>query len=319
IQSRLRIALPLQAPALAAATLLVSLYSATSYGLVITLGQGGIETLETQIAQSALQELDLQRAGLLALIQTLMTLSFFLIARRLGAKPTVLFGEEQVSADGSKIGAGLGLLLIASAGFVFWSVLSRALFEGEGLLGNLANLSGRGTRDILNLSVTDALGNSVRNLVISASLALAISWLLSKRRAGSWLLLPLVQTIFLIPLAYQIIAPARASLSSEMLEAAELDGASGIRLFGLIELPTLARPIGAAAALVGLGSLGEFGAASFLAYGSDATLPLVMFRLLSRPGTENLGMAMTAASLLILLAFLVVWVISSVQTERQRP
>ena len=350
IQSRLRIALPQQAPALAAATLLVALYSATSYGLVITLGQGEIETLETQIAQSALQELDLQRAGLLALIQTLMTLSFFLIARRLGAKPTVLFGEEQVSADGSRIGAGLGLLLIASAGFVFWSVLSRALFEGEGLLGNLANLSGRGTRDILNLSVTDALGNSVRNLVISASLALAISWLLSKRRAGfwvlipvgispvvigltalvlsgylptqiagSWLLLPLVQTIFLIPLAYQIIAPARASLSSEMLEAAELDGASGIRLFGLIELPTLARPIGAATALVGLGSLGEFGAASFLAYGSDATLPLVMFRLLSRPGTENLGMAMTAASLLILLAFLMVWVISSVQTERQRP
>ena len=349
LQARLRISLPQQAPALSAAGLLVALYSATSYGLVITLGQGEIQTLETQIAQAALQELNLGMAGILAVLQTLLTLSFFLVARKLGAKPTVLFGEESETSEDSRIGKVLGLVLIASAAFVFWGVFSRALFVGEGLLDNLANLAGRGTRDILNISVAQAFGNSLRNLLISTTVALAIAWLLSKLRvglivlipvgispvviglaalvlsgylptqvAGSWLLLPVVQTVFLIPLAYQILSPARRSISTEMLEAAQLDGAAGIRLFGLIELPTLAKPIGAAAALVGLGSLGEFGAASFLAYGSDATLPLVMFRLLARPGSENLGMAMTAASMLILLAFFVVWVISSAQTERQQ-
>ena len=106
-------------------------------------------------------------------------------------------------------------------------------------------------------------------------------------------------------------------MSGELIEAAKLDGANGIQLFGLVELPTLRKPLLAAAAIVSLGSLGEFGAASFLAYGSDATLPLVMFRLMSRPGAENLGMAMAAASVFILLALVVVWAISSAQTSRQ--
>lgn len=106
-------------------------------------------------------------------------------------------------------------------------------------------------------------------------------------------------------------------MSAELVEAAKLDGANGIQLFGLVELPTLRKPLFAAAAIVSLGSLGEFGAASFLAYGSDATLPLVMFRLMSRPGAENLGMAMASASVFILLALVVVWAISSAQTSRQ--
>jgi hypothetical protein len=41
-----------------------------------------------------------------------------------------------------------------------------------------------------------------------------------------------------------------------------------------------------------------------------------MFRLMSRPGGENLGMAMVAASAFILAAIAVVWVVSSARTER---
>lgn len=347
-QTRIWISLPQQAPALSSASLLVALYSATSYGLVITLGQGSVQTLETAIATAALQELNLSLAGQLAVIQTLMTVAFFLVASRLGAKPTVLFGEEPGASTGSKLGGALGAVLVFCVAFVFWNVFSRAILEGSGLVGNITNLSGRGTRDILNISVVEAIGNSLRNLVVAASLSLVLAWWLSKRRVGfavlfpvglspvviglgalvlsgylptwvssNWILLPLVQTIFLLPLAYQVIAPARKSVSQDMLEAAVLDGASGARLFGLIELPTLIRPLSAALALVSLGSLGEFGAASFLAYGSEATLPLVMFRLLARPGGENLGMAMTAASALILVALVAVWIISSAQTERQ--
>jgi thiamine transport system permease protein len=75
-------------------------------------------------------------------------------------------------------------------------------------------------------------------------------------------------------------------------------------------MPILTKPLLVAGALVSLGSLGEFGAASFLTYGSEQTLPLVMFRLMSRPGPENLGMAMAAASIFILLALVVVWLMS---------
>ena len=140
--------------------------------------------------------------------------------------------------------------------------------------------------------------------------ALVVSGYLPPALSGSWLLLPLVQSIFLTPLAFQIISPARRAVALDLLDAARLDGASGLQRARLIEMPMLIKPLLVAGALVSLGSLGEFGAASFLAYGSEQTLPLVMFRLMSRPGAENLGMAMAAASIFILLALSVVWLIS---------
>ena len=348
LQTRLRIQLPQQLPALSAAVLLVALYSATSYGLVITLGQGSVQTLETEIAIAALQELDLATAATLAVLQSFMTLLFFLLSRRFGASPTTLFGEIEPQRNPSPLGGVLGLGLISLVGLVAGGVFVRTITTGPGLLDNFANLGSRGSRDILNISVLDAAGNSLRNLLVAVAISMTAAWFLSTQRvglsvlapigispvviglaalvlsgylpswiSGSWLLLPLVQSVFLIPLAYQIVSPARKSMSGELLEAAKLDGANGIQLFGLIELPTLRKPLLAATAISSLGSLGEFGAASFLAYGSDATLPLVMFRLMSRPGAENLGMAMAAASIFILLALILVWAISSAQSSRQ--
>jgi thiamine transport system permease protein len=346
LQLRWYLQLPQQLPALSAAGLLVALYSATSFGLVVTLGQGAVETLETEIVSAALQTLDLPTAGFLALLQSVLTLSFFVLARRLGATPTALFGEGEAATSRSFVGGALGVGLVGSVLWVLGGVLSRAITEGAGLGGNLSNLAGRGARDILNLSVVEALGNSLRNMVVAVVISLVVAWWLSKRRAGllvllpigispvviglvalvvsgyvspalsgSWWVLPLIQSLFLTPLAFQIIAPARRALSPDILEAAQLDGASRAQLVGLIELPTLARPVVAAAALTSLASLGEFGAASFLAYGSQQTLPLVMFRLMSRPGSENLGMAMAAASIFILVALFVVWSLSFVRSD----
>jgi thiamine transport system permease protein len=326
--------------------LLVALYSATSFGLVLTLGQGSIRTLETEIVQAALQRLDLPTAGVLALLQSVLTVGFFVLAKRLGASPTALFGEGDEAPSKSLIGGVLGVGLIAVIIWVLGGVFHTAATAGPGLWGNLMNLAGRGTRDILNVSVMNAAGNSLRNLVVAGVISLVVAWWLSHKRvglavllpiglspvviglgalvlsgylpqgiAGSWILLPLVQSIFLTPLAFQIIQPARRALSGDILDAATLDGARGLRRVGLIELPLLAKPLAVAGALVSLGSLGEFGAASFLTYGSNQTLPLVMFRLMSRPGADNLGMAMTTASVFILLALGVLWLISSTQTS----
>lgn len=349
-QVRRLIEFPQQLPALSAAGLLVALYSATSFGLVITLGRGEITTLETGIATAALQLLDLPTAAGLALLQTLLTVGFFAVSSRLGARPTVLFGESEPSPRRFPAGFVVGSLVLAAITTLVVGVLFRAVTAGPGLWGNISNLAGRGARDILNLTVLEALGNSLRNLLVAAALSLIVAWWLSAKRvglavllpigispvvlglaalvisgylpqaiAGSWLLLPVVQSIFLTPLAFQIIAPARRSLSSDLLDAARLDGARGLKLFGWVELPVLARPLTAAAALVSLGSLGEFGAARFLAYGSDQTLPLVMFRLMSRPGGENFGMAMVAASGFILVAIAVVWLVASVSPRPSSP
>ena len=118
-QIRWRVQWPQQLPALSAAALLVALYSATSYGLVITLGGGSVETLETQIARAALQNLDLPLAATLAGLQTLLTLGFFLAARRAGATPTVLFGEGDAFAGTSRWGGVVGFGVI---GIIVWII-----------------------------------------------------------------------------------------------------------------------------------------------------------------------------------------------------
>ena len=339
LQTRLLVEIPQQLPGIASASLLVALYSATSYGLVLTLGRGEVRTLETEVSELALRQLDLPAAGVLALLQTLLTVVFFLVARRLGANPTPLFGETEHS--GSKLGQLIGYLYLVVVGVVISNVAIRAVSLNGGLLENLSNLATRGSRDILNITLLEAAQNSLRNMVVSILIALPIAWLASARKKpsllvllpigispvvvgllflvgagylpgalGNWWLVPLAQSIFLIPLGYQILRPARHSIETEMLEAATLDGAGKVKTLAYVEAPILARPIAAAISFMALASLGEFGAASFLAYGSEATLPLAMFRLASRPGEMNLGMAMTTALVFILLALLVIYFIS---------
>ena len=350
LRKRFAIELPQQLAGMLSAGLLVALYSATSYGLVLTLGAGKVDTLETEIATAALRDLDLNFALTLALLQTALTVCFFYLARSIGAEPAPLFGEQETASNGSKLGGLLAALLLAAIVIVFAGVFVRAITYGPGLVENFANLAGRGGREILNISVADAALNSLRNLIVAALIALPIAWFAAGRKrtsylvllpigispvvfglvflvlsgylpstlSGTWLLVPVVQSLFLIPLSYQVLRPARQSVSMEIIDAAQLDGAFGWRMFSEVEGPLIRKPLSVAAAFVALGSLGEFGAASFLAYGSQATLPLVMFRLISRPGAENLGMAMAAASLFIAVALVVVWVISlEGRTQRQ--
>lgn len=344
LQSRLLVELPQQLPGIASASLLVALYSATSYGLVLTLGRGEVETLETEIAQLALRELNVVGAFSIALLQTLLTVMFFLVAKRIGASPAPLFGDTK--SRGSRIGLVIGLMYLASISVFIGSVLIRVFTLNGGIVENLSNLATRGSREILNISLLEAAGNSLRNLLVSIAISIPIIWFASGRKKnslivllpiglspvvigllflvgagyipgalGNWWLVPLAQSIFLIPLGYQILRPARSAIEPEMLEAAQLDGANRIQSATAIEVPVLARPIAAALSFMALASLGEFGAASFLAYGSEATLPLAMFRLIGRPGEENLGMALTASLILILLAFLVVYLISKEPRE----
>ena len=338
-QSRWLVEVPQQLPGIASASLLVALYSATSYGLVLTLGRGEVRTLETEISEVALRQLDLPSAAMLALLQTALTVVLFVIARRFGANPTPLFGETE--HRGSKLGQLIGYLYLAIVLVVIGNVVYRAISLNGGLIENLQNLATRGSRDILNISLLEAAGNSLRNLLVSLLISLPIAWLAAAKKKpsllvlipigvspvviglvflvgagylpgalGNWWLVPVAQSVFLIPLGYQVLRPARHAVEPEMLEAATLDGAGKVKTLAFVEAPILARPIAAAVSFISLASLGEFGAASFLAYGSEATLPLAMFRLASRPGEMNLGMAMTTALLFILLALAVVYFIS---------
>ena len=65
-----------------------------------------------------------------------------------------------------------------------------------------------------------------------------------------------------------------------------------------VDLPYAWRSLVAAAGFAFAVSLGEFGATSFLARDDSPTLPVVIFRLIGRPGAENFGMALAASVVL---------------------
>jgi thiamine transport system permease protein len=118
---------------------------------------------------------------------------------------------------------------------------------------------------------------------------------------NSWVITPIAQSLTLIPLVVQILQPRRAALPIELEEMAALEKASPLHYKWFIELPLLRSSLITVIAYLIAISIGEFGAASFLATGDQATLPVLLYQLLGRPGEVNFGMALAASTLLTLL------------------
>jgi thiamine transport system permease protein len=347
--------LPQLRPAIFSAAALVFLFSATSFGIVLVLGGAQVQTIETAIYFAATQFLDLEGAAALVLVQTLITAAAFLVGSSL-AKGTV--GLEQVFEGSPKPRVDLRDLpatLITSAIVIgllvmpMLLVLIEAFRVGDGFgFANFANLSTRGARDLLNISVLDAVVNSLRNMVIAAIISFLlgtlISWLLVRTRQklldlvflvplgissvvlgfgflvtfdaawlplrSSWLIVPLAQALIALPMVIRLVYPALVSIGKEPIEQAGLDGASSWQIWRFVESGMIKGVLLTALGYAAIISIGEFGASSFLAYGSQGTIPTLLFRLIARPGEQNYGMAMAVSAILIAFSFLVVYLTS---------
>ncbi|MEY4397689.1 MAG: hypothetical protein RLZ53_265 [Actinomycetota bacterium] len=365
------VSLPQLRPALISAAASTFLYCTASYGIILVLGGGQVHSLETEIATAANTLLDLPKASALALIQTVLSLVAFGITESGGRSRLGIEGGDH---DGLVKPLDKKDWLISTFVFTFMSavifapmslILIRTFTTGEGFVQNFSNLGGKGTRDLLNLSVIDAMGNSLRNLLIAGTIALVIGVLASylMARSGSsklhkvftrildiafllplgistvvlgfgylvtfggyplplresWLVVPLIQSVMAVPLVVRLVYPALASIDRVQLEQASTEGASPWQIWWLIELPAIRFSVYTAAAFAALVSLGEFGAASLLAYGDQATLPTVLYSLISKPGGENYGMAMAASSLIMVLTFAVVFAISRESVRERQP
>ena len=355
LRSLLSISVPQLRPAVFSAAALVFLFSATSFGIVLVLGGGQVQTIETAIYFSATQFLDLEAAAALLFIQTLITASAFLVGSSL-AKGTV--GLEQVFEGTRKprvdrrdwpvailtTGIVLGLLVMPML-----LVLVESFRVGERWgLTNFANLGTRGARDLLNISVIDAAANSLRNMVVAAAIAFVlgtlISWLLVRTKQklldlvflvplgvssvvlgfgflvsfdatwfplrSSWLIVPLAQALIALPMVIRLVYPALVSIGKEPIEQASLDGASSWQIWRFVESGMIKGVLLTAAGYAAIISVGEFGASSFLAYGSEGTIPTLLFRLIARPGEQNYGMAMAVSAILIVFVLLVMLLLS---------
>lgn len=119
---------------------------------------------------------------------------------------------------------------------------------------------------------------------------------------SSWLVTPIAQSLLAIPLVVRFVYPTIQAIPRNFLEMAEIDGADRLSSWRRVQFPLVRESIYLAAGYTVVLSIGEFGAANFLAYGDQATLPTVLFQLISRPGAQNYGMAMAASLLLTLVS-----------------
>ncbi|MFM1796219.1 MAG: hypothetical protein RLZZ340_896, partial [Actinomycetota bacterium] len=133
----------------------------------------------------------------------------------------------------------------------------------------------------------------------------------------SWLIVPLVQALIAMPIVIRMTQSALSGLGREPREAAVNSGASAWQTFRLVEAPMIRGTLVAAFGFALLASIGEFGSASLLAYGDQATLPLVLLRLISRPGEQNYSMAMAASALLVLMVFVLIGASELIRSRRQ--
>ena len=125
------------------------------------------------------------------------------------------------------------------------------------------------------------------------------------------MLVPMAHIVIALPLAVAVLIPAFRAIDSRLIAAAATLGASPARVFASVEWPLVRRSVAMAAGLSAAVSLGEFGATSFLARPGYETLPTLIFRLLGRPGPENVGTAFAAAVVLAAVTAVLVLVADS--------
>ena len=230
-------------------------------------------------------------------------------------------------------------------------------FGGASPFANFANLAGQGAREVLNISVLDAAANSARNVVVTVVLAMAFgslaARLLSIRRnrflelvflaplsvssvvlglgflvgfaqpplnlRESWLAVPLAQTMVVLPLVVRILLAALEASDPQLRQAASVDGANGWQSWWRVELPQIRQSFATALVFATVAGIGEFGTASLLVYGDQETLPTVLYRLVSRPGGDNFGMAMAASFVLVAFTLLAVWLAGLTRETEPQP
>jgi len=352
--------LPQLKTVIASSGLLVFLYCATSFGIVLVLGGGMVHSIETEIYIQALQQLDLGNTSGLALVQTLITVVAFGMLYRIG-KPSPNLNDGGNTRERKALDRhDWPVILLTSmviCGLILTPMLaaiSKAFDSGDAWsLHNFTNLSSFGARNVLSITVGQAALNSLRNLLVASAIAMLlgtrVSYLLARtttpsrlRRMcdslfqlpvgissvvlglgylvtfsngvfplrSSWIAIPLVQALIATPLVIRLVYPAILSVDRDITQGAETDGASTEQIWWLIQARIIRGALRTATGYVALISLGEFGAASFLVYGSQGTLPTVLYDLMSRPGAQNYGMAMATSALLIVTSGVVVGLVS---------
>lgn len=204
------VTLPALRPAIVSAAMVVFLFCAGSFGVVLTLGGVRYSTVETEIYLLTTNFLDLQAAAVLSLLQAAVVITLLLLTERLTAgSPNRLRGN---GARQRVRRADLPHLLITAAACLFVlaplvTLVLRSLQVGDGWgLDHYRRLTEVGSVPTLQVTVWQALLTSIRAAVdatlIAVLLGLLVSFVITRRAdsAGGRRMLAALDATFMLPL-----------------------------------------------------------------------------------------------------------------------
>ena len=349
-----RVVAPLVAPAVASAASIVFLFSFTSFGVVLILGDLTHTTIEVEIWRQATTLLNLGAAAALAVFQLAgitAVLWFYASYQRRRAVRTTPTGRvvprrPRTAGERWWVAANMALPAIL-LGSPLVAVVIRSLRSGGWSLANYEALIEPSS--ILFVPAGTAIANSLRIALIATLMAtgigMALAFIIDRTRTrigtavDTIVMLPLgtsavtlgfgfllaldkpidLRTSFwLIPIAHALVAipfvvrtalPVLRSIDNRLREAAAVLGADPARVWREIEFPIVRRAVLVGGAFAFAMSMGEFGATSFIARPGSPTLPIAIYRLLTRPGSATFGQALAAATVLMAITGLAVLVV----------
>ncbi|SDE68065.1 thiamine/thiamine pyrophosphate ABC transporter permease ThiP [Limimaricola pyoseonensis] len=303
----------------------------TSFAVALILGGGPrATTVELAIYQAVRFEFDLGRAATLAAVQFGLCAAAAVAVRAAGGAPEAMGGGLDRVVERHE---GGGWSRAADAA---WIALA-ALF----LLAPLAMVVARGLPGLVELpdglwaaagrSVAVALGATALTLVLALALVLRggvaaqLSSLLplaaSSLVMGTGLFVvlypfvaprdvalvvtALVNAAMALPFAARVLAPAVAQAEAAHGRLADSLGLHGWARLRWLILPRIRRPLGFAAGLTAALSMGDLGVIALFAGDGQATLPLLMVRLM---GAYRMEQAAGAALVLLALSLALFWV-----------
>jgi thiamine transport system permease protein len=305
----------------------------TSFAVALVLGGGpGATTLELAIFQAVRFEFDLRHAAGLALVQVMLGGAAAWVAWRMTRASGFGAGLDRESRwrgpGGWRLAVDAGVLVLA-AGFLLlplaavvlrglpglaelpvevWRAAARsvavalvsvAVTMAAALVLALAAARGGGRW----IDLAAALPLAASGLVLGTGLFLIVQPLVAPPR----LALPVtvaVNALLALPFAYRLLAPQARAMEADFGRLAESLSLRGGARLRLMVLPRLARPLGFAAGLVAALSMGDLGVIALFAAEQEATLPLVVQRLM---GAYRADQAAGAALLLVGLSLALFW------------
>ncbi len=192
-----RVTLPALAPAVAAAALMVFLFTFTSFGVVQILGGPAYSTLEVEVYRQTAQLLDLPTAAVLTMVQfvavgAILAVHAVTVRRRERALKLVDPAQTSRRPQGAGQWALLGGVLLTALLLILLplGVLVERSFDGPGGYGfgyYAALQSAGGSGSTFLVPPLEAVGNSLRYAFVATLIALGVGGLAAAaltRRAG---------------------------------------------------------------------------------------------------------------------------------------